>query len=167
MSDTGEDAAGSDSGMPVWSLDKQDLIRHWYFLAELSADANKARDRTVVAGAAGGLILSITFLDQIASDPSTWSLVVLLVAWGLLLTSLGCALYGWHATSQAFAQHLRTVGEIIQEAREPTLPDPELDEFTKKTIAGSLIALTLGVLLLAFFAAVNLPWGGSSSIGVL
>lgn len=166
MSKLGDEETVKGPGMPVGSLVREERIQHWYFLAKLTADANKARDRTVAAGAAGALILSMTFLSQIASDPDPESLIVLLAGWALLLVSLGCVLYGWHSTSQAFLPHMQAVSELIEDERETTLPDEELDRFTDRMIALSLIALTLGVLLLVVFVAVNLPWDGSASIAV-
>lgn len=141
-------------------LNRDEQIRHWYFLADLNAEANKARDRNIAAGSAGALLLSITFISQLASDPAPWSLVLLVVAWGCLLLSLGGAVYGWHSTSQAFPEHMRTVSEMIAGAEHPTPVDPKADKITRATLAVSLVSLPSGIAFLAVFAIVNLPWGG-------
>jgi hypothetical protein len=111
----------------------------------------------IVTGAAGALVLSITFLDRIATTPSPGSHSVLAFAWGALLTALGLNLISTFTAARAFD---RAIDEFdrshIGGTAENALSTSWLDG-TRLLVAGSAVSFICGVGLLARFAFLNLP----------
>lgn len=137
---------------------REELNRHWYFVADQINRAGERRDRYVVFGAAGALVLSVTFLQQVSSEPKDWSLWLLVAAWASLLVAMGCSLLSWDTTYQANRELIESLGERIVGADRPSFPDERLDRWTRRLTVSSLASLFVGVALLTVFAAVNLPW---------
>lgn len=151
-------AAERDDGNGRSRDRREKLNRHWYFVADQINRAGERRDRYVVFGAAGALVLSITFLQQVSPEPVGWSLWLLVASWASLLVAMGCSLLSWDTTYLANWELLESIGERIVGADRPSLPDDELDRRTRRLTVSSLISLFVGVLLLTLFAAANLPW---------
>lgn len=110
--------------------------------------AAEFRDRLTVTGAAGTLLISITFLHQIAPEPVSGTLILLVATWVVLLVSLAASLSSMETTERALRSKLRD-----EEKAEKTW-----NRRTRWLNRLSLGTLMIGVTMFAVFAAINLPW---------
>ncbi|HKO48566.1 MAG TPA: hypothetical protein VJV79_12630 [Polyangiaceae bacterium] len=101
-------------------------------------------DRTMVTVSGGALAVSISFLHDIAPNPSRLSLIPLVLGWGGLLVSLGTIIISMPVGQKSIKVRLR--GE----------DDAKLAELTTKLNHASVYGLLIGIASLAVFAAVNM-----------
>lgn len=154
---TEEEQASEETGSR--EQEREAYREHWYFVADRIERVALRKDRLVVTGAGGALVLSITFLEQIAPNPEPWTLKILVASWVALLAALGLALGGLYATQRAHEKQQENLLErYFGDASEPENP------WDKGTIWADRLAFTslfVGVALLTVFAFINLPWEGS------
>jgi hypothetical protein len=134
----------------------EQFIAERHKIIDARARSYQRTDQLVTGGAAGALVLSITFLEKIAKNRSDAARWILLAAWGLLLLSLGFSLASHYASCSAFNRYLREFDSAYKEGR---VCDPKnlatravewLDRF-------GAIFFVLGIGFLAFFAFISLP----------
>lgn len=124
------------------------------YLARERAAAEKT-DQVLLAGAAGALALSLTFLEKIAPHPVTTTKWMLGASWCSLLVSLAGGLLAFELRAQGYALAARKLDEA-----------QDIDKMDMKWIRRcnrgllclkvvSLIALFAGVALLVLFAFSN------------
>lgn len=116
-------------------------------------------DQLVTTGAGGALILSITFLDNIAGRPELWTKPVLFASWTLLIVALGTSLVLHYFSQKAFDAYVDALDEATR-TQQPAPIKGTVAHWIQRLEVASSIALVLGVLLLAIFAFVNLSFRG-------
>lgn len=129
--------------------------RRRYIEAEVT-NARRHRE-IVIAGAAGTLALSITFLEKIAPTPVPWTLWFLGVGWLAMLGSLAFSVFSFRVTVQAHQANRRRfdklyLGEAADEEQRA------VDGWNQKTVSFGSWAdglLALGMACLAVFAFLN------------
>lgn len=149
------DADSSDAGEGGTRRSRSEFVKQYRLQAELIHKLAERRDQLVVTGAAGAIIISITFLDSIAPDPKPWTLWLLVVSWGNLLLSLGCALWSLVSSEQAHRELQEKFVAEQQGVRKDTDRLEELDKRTDRLDKTALWSLLLGAVLLVTFASVN------------
>lgn len=123
--------------------------------------ASENAEKSLIAGAAGALALSVTFIEKLAPNPSGPSLSVLGVGWLLLLVSLAGSLLSFVLRSHAY--------RLARESLDAAVLSGQLDLSNVDMSAVSrsnrsldrlnhvrLWSLLLGVVLLVVFAFYNL-----------
>jgi hypothetical protein len=129
--------------------------RRQYIDAEVT-NARRHRE-IVIAGAAGTLALSITFLEEIAPTPVPWTLWFLGVGWVAMLVSLALSVLSFRVTVHAHQSNRRRLDKLyLGEGAEEE--QKEVDSWNQKTVsagswADALLALGMGCL--AVFAFLN------------
>lgn len=117
--------------------------------------AYEKTDQVLLAGAAGALALSVTFIEKIASTPLAATMWMLGSSWLSLLASLGAALVSYELRSQTFALARRT----LDKAQDPDKMNMKLVDRCNGVLLGlkavSLVTLLIGVVLLVLFAYRN------------
>jgi len=58
------------------------------FLIDSEREGSKSFDKFILSLSAGAIGLSLTFLTNIVSNVSSWSIWFLIIAWGLLVLSM-------------------------------------------------------------------------------
>lgn len=122
----------------------------WQHTADQVLKAAQARDRLIVAGAAGTLLLSVTFVHDIAPAPAHWTLILLVVSWGVLLVALFAAFVSMYTTEQALRCRLK----------EEERAEKRWNKWTRCCNYAAIGSLVVGVGMVAVFAAYNLLRGG-------
>lgn len=136
------------------------LTRTEYFaeralLLEARQRSYERAEQMVAGGAAGALILSVTFLEKIAPRGDASQRVLLLASWVLLLGSLASSLLGQYLSARAFDTELDRLDATVGE--EPLPKNPWTTWNRVSGVLGSIL-LILGIGLLAWFAYVNAPF---------
>lgn len=124
--------------------------------------ASEHADRVLIAGAAGALALSVTFIEKIAANPVAESRPILAVGWALLLASLGASLGSYVLRSRAYQRARDTLDNAVLGGE---LELSKIDLSTVRTRNRWLIlllhvrlwTLVFGVILVVLFAFMNLP----------
>lgn len=114
-------------------------------LIELYGKALEGFDKTIVAVSSGAMVLSVTFLHDLAPKPTTASMIPLWVGWGGLLLCLVLIIISM-LTGQ------RALELALEERKEVT----RFSTITTWLNVTSAIALILGLGGLAGFAHVNM-----------
>lgn len=117
--------------------------------------ASEKVDQVLLAGAAGALALSLTFLEKLAPAPHAETMWMLGLAWTALLVSLSCVLITYELRSQAYALARRE----LDKAQDPVKMAMKGIERCNRVLfslkIGSLVALLAGVIFLIVFAYFN------------
>lgn len=108
--------------------------------------AAESRDRLLVAGAAGTLVLSVTFVHDIAPTPISWTLWLLVISWAVLLVSLLASFVSMHTTEQALRRQLK--GDQVGES--------QWNAWTRFYNWLAMLGVVVGVGMFATFASINL-----------
>jgi integrase len=111
---------------------------------DIFKQAMESFDKTMVTVSGGALAVSITFLHDIAPNPSRWSLIPLAVGWGSLIGSLGSIIVSMPTGQKSIKVRLEG-GD-----------DTELANLTTKLNHWSVRGLLVGILGLAVFAGINM-----------
>ncbi|MEE8494833.1 MAG: hypothetical protein V3S25_12375 [Nitrospirales bacterium] len=114
-------------------------------------------DQLVTTGAAGALVLSITFLEKIAPSPLVSSRPLLIWAWVLLLLALLANLSASFASQKAFDDFLDAFDQSFTEQRSFHQTGKSHHVATWLSRAGA-VAFVLGVATLALFGLINAPF---------
>lgn len=153
---------------------------YWKHVVDQILKAVEFRDRLIVTGAAGTLLLSITFVHDIAPEPRHWTLFALLAAWLFLLVSLGAAFRSMYTTERALRASLERTKpkaakqgaeegqpegaekhqpeEAKEEQRKGTKSEAEWNKKTRFWNNAAAITVVAGIALFTVFAGFNLPW---------
>jgi hypothetical protein len=118
---------------------------------EVRHRAQQRVDQIVAAGAAGALVLSITFMRGIAPSPAAWTAVLLVAGWVALLVALGSSLAHHHLGQRAYDDYVRELDRVFGMR---DLPDPK--GAAARLPAAAAVALVAGLVCLAAFALLNL-----------
>lgn len=147
---------------PAVPLDdtSEKLGRDEYFaerklLIEARQGAYQRTDQMVLGGATGALLLSITFLEQIAPSPSVIRPDLLIAAWLSLLGCLSVRLAGQYFSACSFDCEIERLNARQHDETEPK------NQWAKGVriafVVGSALLVT-GIGLLARFAYLNAPF---------
>ncbi len=104
-------------------------------------------DKTMVSVAGGALAVSITFIHELAPTPLAESKVALWIGWGGLMLSLGLIIISMLTGHEAIERKL---------AEDAARPDKWWTDATTKLNVGSVVALLVGFIGLAYFAETNM-----------
>lgn len=150
-------AAVPEPQVPFAPMPYDQFITERRAIVDARQRAQQRIDQIIAGGAAGALVLSITFLDNIAPTPPLSTKPVLVAAWCALLASLTCNFLGHYASQRAFDRFLEAFDEAFvkgvpcaSQTRAGTVPRI-LDAVSSCLFIG-------GVALLAWFAYLNLPF---------
>jgi hypothetical protein len=161
----------SDAKRPLRSSESTDeaqtgpgdtvVLPYEHFLTERRAIVDARQrvqqriDQLVSGGAAGALVLSISFLDNIAEHPAQWTERILILAWSALILSLAANLLGHFGSERAFEDFLKAFDQAFVEKRECRVPAASSKIVRLLEITSALL-FVIGVSLLSWFAVVNL-----------
>jgi len=125
-------------------------------LTNLQLDASKVFDRTLTALSAGALVLSVTFIGEIAPHPVTGSTYYIILSWisfGVALIAILIALYCSQKGSKA---HIK---ELDRKYKENEWKEFESQWYKCTNIFNivSIIAFINGIALFIVFSYINLP----------
>jgi hypothetical protein len=119
--------------------------------------ASEQGERILIAGAAGALALSVTFIEKIAAKPLPSGLGMLALGWLLLLLSLCASLLTFVVRAHGF----RRAREALDAGLAEGTFDVAAVRVQNRWLVGLLyfrfLSLISGVSLLVWFAFVNLP----------
>jgi hypothetical protein len=117
--------------------------------------ASEKVDQVLLAGAAGALALSVTFMEQLAPSPQAATMWMLVMGWGSLLASLALGLLTFELRAQAYAFGRRQLDKV----RDPAMVDAgTLRRWNFALLILrilSLFSLVVGVIYLVTFAYFN------------
>jgi hypothetical protein len=113
-------------------------------------------DEIVVAGAAGTLALSITFVHDIAPHPLLSTAWLLDAGWGLLLVALSAALISHMLGMSVLRAAISHIDENYKNKTYSPLPKYVRQKMSRGLDWISTIALGLGILALVSFARLNI-----------
>lgn len=126
-------------------------------MIEARQRAQQRTDHLVTAGAAGALVLSITFMETIAPAPSTETRWLLLLSWSMLIASLTASLIGSYMSHAAFDDAIEEMDASYQAGRPYDLKSrAELAARAASALSG--VSLLVGVAALAVFALSNVEF---------
>ena len=137
-----------------------DLTRDEYFRErELLIDARQRSyqraEQMVTGGAAGALVLSITFLEKLTPVPIVHEPLVLVVAWIVLLVTLLLSLFAQYASARSFDCEIARLEAAMHGESQPAnvwaMCNQSCGIF-------SAVLFVLGIALLAHFAYSNAPF---------
>jgi len=129
--------------------------RHEYDQAELEVSGRY--DKWILTLSGGALGLSITFIEKIAKNPTSETLIWLLLSWSCFVFSLLIALLSLLTSQSAIRENRKELDESYKETRPPRLKFPRW--FTRLTNAlnwGSLTLFVLGTAFLCIFSFKNI-----------
>lgn len=156
--DTPQSRTGqADEGLPF----------EWYYqerryLEDMKRRGRRRVDQMVSGGAAGALVLSITFVDRLVSQDAAVFLGWLPAAWIVLLVALGTSLGSSVTQERAFQEMIDDLDAVYSgEADKTVLSETRVDSLTTALNTTSLVSLCLGIALLAVFVWLNLSAGAS------
>jgi len=119
--------------------------------------ASEQAEKVLIAGAAGVLALSVTFLEKIAPTPKSETLTLLAAGWLLLLVSLAASLITFVLRSQNY----RSAREELDLTAGTAKPDfrkvDAMNKWLDRLLHVRLWTLVVGVVLLVVFAYANIP----------
>jgi hypothetical protein len=150
--DAEDDGVQSSARMPY-----EHFLSERRAIVDARQRAQQRIDQLVASGAAGALVLSITFLNDIAPTPSPGTKPLLVGAWLALLISLALLFASHYASQRAFDNYLvafdeaYVAGAVFSEQNLATRIVKILDR-------SSSWLFIIGVALLAGFAYLNLPF---------
>lgn len=116
-------------------------------------------DQLVSGGAAGALVLSITFLDYIApGEAVVEGRAVLLVSWLFLLLTLGCNFLGHFFSQRAFDEYLESFDRAYVD-HVPCIYTSPASTTVRWLVGAAAVSFIIGIVLMAFFSASSLLKG--------
>jgi len=115
-------------------------------------------DQLVVGGAAGALTLSVTFLHDIAPHPLATSKCWLLLGWGSLGVALVLSFASHWTSANAFSDCIKHLDDDYAKTCYTKMPTSVWTTATVWFNRGGMLLLALGLIALARFAYVNIPF---------
>ncbi len=119
-------------------------------------------DRTVSLVAGGALVVSLTFIENIAPSPVDYSGFIILASWILLSLAILASLRAIYSSQNAIQRKMEILDDeylAVTGKIDPTAVDTSNKHLRTITICGivSLWGTIFGILLLVLFAFVNIP----------
>lgn len=149
------------NGEPLCGL-KEDVYRdERKLLVDLEQKSADQHDKAILMLAAGGLALSITFLEKIAPKPVPETLWLVAVSWGSFILSL-CTILASFLTSQwACSEHRDILDRKFLNQDAGATDDFRWARRTSRLTIASYGCFLLAVLTFAIFSWLNIPKGGT------
>ncbi|MCP4685918.1 MAG: hypothetical protein GY867_10810 [bacterium] len=138
-------------------LDYATFLLHRNTLAESGSKQSASFDRHVLTLASGVLGGVIVFLEKIAPDPVTSSLILLYFSWGGLLASISCTLSSFQTSKAAHLKDIEIWDAIYLEKETEDLQEEvrKLKSRIRLLNRISLGAFVSGLIFLGVFAGYN------------
>jgi hypothetical protein len=155
-------AAVPDQPVPSAPMPYDQFITERRAIVDARQRAQQRIDQIIAGGAAGALVLSISFLDNIAPTPPISTRPVLVAAWCALLGALTCNFLGHYASQRAFDRFLEEFDEAFVN-RVPCASQTRTGAVPRILDAVSSCLFIGGVALLAWFAYLNLPFNEATA----
>lgn len=147
--------ASRDNPSGPYPLTPEQYTSERSLLIEARQRAYQRTDQMITGGAAGALLLSITFLEKLVPTPPVVRPDLLLGAWLTLLVGLSASLLGQFATAKSFDCEMEGLNAYARGLPEPS---NRWAFWTQLTMWLSAILLLLGIGRLALFAYANGPF---------
>ena len=147
------------------SVDTPDRMPYQEFLKERARmiDARQRvqqrTDQLITAGAAGALVLSITFLEKIAPSPDPSTRWFLFGSWISLLVALGLNLGAHYLAPYAFDAAIKAFDESFVNGK-PYELGSRAQKVSERMGRLGAICFAVGVALLALFSSLNVNFTG-------
>lgn len=148
------------------SIEEEVYLDERKLLVDLEQKSADQHDKAMLTLTAGGLALSITFLEKIAPNPLPETLWLIGCSWGCFITSLFAILASFQTSQWACCRQR----DILDHKLMGT-PGQNWDEgnrwsaYTHRLNITSYACLLAAVLFLACFSWRNIPSGGSKNVG--
>jgi hypothetical protein len=126
-------------------------------LAAASHKVAEQFDKAVMALAAGGLSVSLLFVEKIAPHPKAATLWCLAAGWVAFAVSLMCVLFSFLFGYHSFRREIESLNALY---RDPSLPIAPRNKLTSAALLFnwlSAIALVIGAVAIVVFAIMNPP----------
>lgn len=136
-------------------LSREEYFAERQLLIEARQRSFQRAEQLVVGGSTGALLLSITFLEKLAPNPTVEQPFLLVGAWAVLLVGLSSSLLGHYASGRAFGCEIDCLEALLH--GEP-LPRNRWRRVNAWCDYGSAVLLVAGIAMLATFAFVNAPF---------
>jgi hypothetical protein len=152
-----------ESGLVAGDSSERIVVPYDAFLAERRAlvdarqRAQQRVDQLVSGGAAGALVLSITFINGLTSTPTSDTKLLLIAAWSALGLSLSANFVSHFASQRAFENSIDQWDAALSAGASPEGPN------LAKNLAHGLavtaaVAFVIGIALLGVFTFLNLEF---------
>ncbi len=147
----------TDPSEHIVPMERQEFLVERRKFVEARQRVQQRTDQLVTGGAAGALLLSITFLGDIAPDPLLGSRPFLIVAWVLLLVSLLLNLGASFASQKAFEESIEHL-DAYYAGHVPLKLSNRAAIITHWLSGLAAAAFVFGVASLAAFGFINIPF---------
>jgi len=128
------------------------------YLEEGRKNAERRVDQMVSAGAAGTIVLSITFLGQLPRAPQTVEFWLVVVSWIVLLLALACSLTSLLTSAHAYASYMKKL-DSARKQEDPviyTAHTTRANTWTSRLNTWAVGQLLLGIILLGVFGVLTI-----------
>lgn len=147
--------AASDAGPSTPRLTADQYFAERALLIQARQGAYQRTDQIILGGAAGALVLSVTFLEKLVPQPTVVFPLFLVFAWGALLLGLLAALAGQFVSGRSFDRELDGLDADVHGKPRPR---NKWAPYTRLCLVLSALLLVVGITLLALFAYFNAPF---------
>ena len=150
-------------------LDPETYISTRQSYDEAELEVSGRYDKWILTLSGGALGLSITFIDKIANNPTTDTLLWLKLSWGCLIFALLAALTSLVTSQSAIRENRKELDQANTEQRAPDLKFPRrFTGFTNVLNWAALVLFILGTICLCIFSFknidINLTAGGKKNV---
>lgn len=121
--------------------------------------ASEKSDQVLIAGAAGALAISVTFIEKIASTPALSTSHLLMISWSLLLAALAGAIFKYDLRATAYRIAYAELQENYLKGTSSSGKVENLNRQMENTKNFSISCLFVGIAFLVLFAYQNIPFG--------
>jgi hypothetical protein len=136
-------------------LSRQEYFAERQLLLEARQRSFQRAEQLVVGGSTGALLLSITFLEKLAPNPTVERPLLLVGAWAVLLVGLSASLLGHYTSGQAFGCEIDCLEALVHGEPPPRNRWRRINAWCDY---GSAVFLVAGIAMLAVFAFLNAPF---------
>lgn len=137
-------------------LSREEYFAERALLIEARQRGYQRAEQLVIAGAAGALVLSITFLEKLVPANTVIRAGLLFGAWVALLVCLAVSLFSQYASARAFDVQLTRLDAHVH--NEPQSLSERWTICNRLCSSAAAVLLIAGIALLAWFAYVNAPF---------
>jgi hypothetical protein len=151
-SDKNNSAKNDDLKYQVYLDDRKTLIN-------LKAEDSRLLDKSILTLSGGAFGISLAFLRQIAPDPESWSIGVLISSWVLFGISILTTLISLKTSQRACEKQIEILeGDSSQENdnQEERVVRNSASTLTNRLNYCSITSFIIGAVLLSIFSIVNL-----------
>lgn len=142
------------------SLSYDTYLKERESLVDSEREGAKSFDKFVLTLSAGAIALSLTFINQIASEIFPWTIWFLVTAWGSLVLSMLSTMLSL-LTSQASCRKQRDILDDLYKNKHNNVEQGNiLSIWTNRLNITSMIFFILGVIFLLTFSIINISKGG-------